>query len=50
MTSGSMWVRQEVRMTPPPNMVRQEKRVTMEGVWGGQEEWENWQGPRVSVS
>ena len=28
-----MWVRQEVRMTPPPNMVRQENRVTMVGVW-----------------
>ena len=28
-----MWVRQEVRMTPPPNMVRQENRVTMVGVF-----------------
>ena len=27
-----MWVRQDVRMTPPPNMVRHEKRVTMVGV------------------
>ena len=33
LTSGSMWVRQDVRMTPPPNMVRQENRVTMVGVW-----------------
>ena len=33
-----MWVRQEVRMTPPPNMVRQENRVTMVGVWKKREE------------
>ena len=32
-----MWVRQEVRMTPPPNMVRQENRVTMVGVWKKEE-------------
>ena len=32
-----MWVRQEVRMTPPPNMVRQENRVTMVGVWKREE-------------
>ena len=42
LTSGSMWVRQDVRMTPPPNMVRQENRVTMVAVCKREESQYNW--------